>query len=396
MNNLIENYLRKLNKLTSKFERSAYAFLEKENRLIGLKGARGIGKTTLLLQYARKQRNFKTEVLYASLDNFYFSSHRLYELANEFAKRGGKILLLDEVHKYTGWARELKNIYDDFEELRVIFTGSSLLEILDSKADLSRRAVVFEMQGLSFREFLSLETKVEFPIYSIQELIENHTDISQKILNEVKPFQFFNDYLYSGYYPFYKESKELYQQKLDSVVNLILQIELPQLRRFDISKLSKIKQLLVILAESSPFKPNVSKLSEKTGINRVTLLQYLYYLEEASLTKNLFKDAKGITVFQKPEKLYLENTNLSYLLARDLNKGAARETFFVNQVGYKHQIEYVESGDFLVDGLMTYEIGGKNKTTSQIKGISNAYRALDDIEIATGKVIPLWLFGFLY
>lgn len=396
MDNLIENYLRKLNKLTSKFERSAHAFLEKDNRLIGLTGARGIGKTTLMLQYAQKQRNFETEVLYASLDNFYFSSHRLYDLANEFTKRGGKILLLDEVHKYDGWAREIKNIYDDFEELKVIFTDSSLLKILDSKADLSRRAVVFKMQGLSFREFLALETEVEFPIYNIQELIDNHTDISQKILNEVRPFQFFKDYLYSGYYPFYKESEELYQQKLESVVNLILQIELPQLRKFDISKLSKMKQLLVILAESSPFKPNISKLSERTGINRVTLLQYLYYLEEESLTRNLFKDAKGITVFQKPEKLYLENTNLSYLLARELNRGAARETFFVNQVGYKHQIEYVENGDFLVDGHTTYEIGGKNKTTNQIKGISNAYRALDDIEIATGRVIPLWLFGFLY
>jgi len=227
-------------------------------------------------------------------------------------------------------------------------------------------------------------------------LIDNHTDIAKSVLKEIKPFQFFRDYLNYGYYPFYKESVELYRQRLESVVNLILQIELPQLRKFDISKLSKIKHLLVILAESSPFKPNVSKLSERTGINRVTLLQYLYYLEDAGLTKNLFKDAKGITVFQKPEKLYLENTNLSYLLSGELNKGALRETFFVNQVGYNHRIEYLEIGDFLIDSKTTFEIGGKNKTNSQIKDIPNAFRALDNIDIATGKVIPLWLFGFLY
>ncbi len=396
MQDLIQRYIQKLQKQRSSFQRSAYHFLEENHRLIGIKGARGTGKTTLLLQFAKNQTNYESDVLYASLDNFYFSNHRLYALAEEFSKRGGRILLLDEVHKYEGWARELKNIYDDFDELKVIFTGSSLLEILDAKADLSRRAIVFEIQGLSFREFLAIEHRIQLSHYSLDELINNHAEISQTIVTDIRPFQFFKDYLEYGYYPFFKESKELYPQKLEAVVNLILQIELPQLRKFDISNLSKMKKLLVVLAESAPFKPNISKLSERTKINRVSLLQYVYYLQEAGLTRNLFKNAKGITVFQKPEKLYLDNTNLSYLFSRNLDMGAARETFFVNQLSHFHQIEYAEKGDFLVDGKFTFEVGGRNKSRKQIIHIPSSYRALDDIEYGTGEAIPLWLFGFLY
>lgn len=395
---LFEKSTQKLNIAPVSFVRSLIKEINWDARLIGIKGARGVGKTTLLLQHIKL--NFPKNagmVLYASLDDIWFNTHGLSELAMDFVKQGGTHLYLDEVHKYPNWSQELKNIYDDHPSLKIVFTGSSLLEILNARADLSRRAIVYSLQGFSFREFLNFETGSRFGIIPLEDILGNPLGEAQKILAETKPFQFFGDYLKHGYYPFYAEQTDLFYSRLGEVVNLMLEIELPLLRGIDLAYVHKIKQLLSIIATSAPFMPNVSKLSGKTNINRTTLLGYFHYLEEIKLTRNLFRDTGGTSKLQKPTKIYLENTNLAYLLAREnTNKGNLRETFFANQLGYRHRIDYTEKGDFTIDGKYVFEIGGKNKSAKQIKGIKDAYVAADDIEYGRGNKVPIWLFGFLY
>lgn len=396
MDSLFERFYAKLAYTPTDFIRGNLNALNSNVRLTGIKGPRGVGKTTLLLQYIKK--NFRTDqsVLYTSLDNIWFSEHKLYHLADDFAKRGGKYLFLDEVHKYPSWSQELKNIYDDFPALNVVFTGSSLLEILNARADLSRRAVVHTMQGLSFREFIGLYAGISLPVLTLNEIVSDHIEISASILKQLKPLQYFSDYLKWGYYPFYKEAPELYFSRIEEVINMIMEIELPLLRGVDLVYIPKLKQILMIIAESTPFVPNISKLSERIGINRKTLLLYIYYLQEAGIFRTVFKDASGISRLQKPDKLFLDNTNLAYTLSDNVNEGNSRELFFVNQLSYRHTVEYAEQGDFLIDGKYLFETGGKNKGSKQIKDIANAWIAADGIEYGSGNKIPLWLFGFLY
>lgn len=304
---------------------------------------------------------------------------------------------MDEVHKYSGWAQELKNINDSYPNLKIVFTGSSLLEILNARADLSRRAVVYTMQGFSFREYIGVESGTLLKPLSLDQILENHIEVTQQINDKIKPLQYFDSYLKHGYYPFYREGLDLYEIRLGEVVNMILEIELPLLRNVDMAYVTKVKQLLVIIAESVPFVPNVSKLSDKIGINRATLLSYLNYLDEIGLTYNLYKDPYGISKLQKPSKVYLENTNLIFLLARNnANIGNLRETFFSNQLRYRHTLGYTDLGDFLVDGQFTFEIGGKGKSHKQIKTVANSYVVADNILYGSQNKIPLWLFGFLY
>ena len=398
MDNLIEKHWNRVNNTDLKFIRSISNLIDWNNRLIGIKGARGVGKTTLLLQYIKQhQQAGNISFLYASLDNIWFSENRLISLVDTFVKRGGLYLFLDEVHKYPSWAQELKNCYDDYPQLKIVFTGSSLLEILNARADLSRRAIIYSMQGLSFREYLNMTTGSDLKIYTLEEILTEHTRLSNEVIAQTKPLQYFNDYLKSGYYPFYKESPSLYHQRIEEVLNMILEIELPLMRSVEIAYVPKIKQMLQIIAESVPFIPNVSKLSERIGINRITFLNYLHYLEEVRVLNSIFRDAGGISKLQKPDKLFLENSNLSFALApKNANKGNLRETFFANQLCYSHTIEFPDQGDFLVDGIYTFEVGGQDKTQHQIKGLTNAFIAADDIEFGASNRIPLWLFGFLY
>lgn len=395
---LFEQFQQKLKHTSTDFVRSIMDEIHWDARLIGIKGARGIGKTTLLLQYIKLHlSNFLGQTLYVSLDDIWFNHHSLIELVRDFERQGGQYLFLDEVHKYSGWAQELKNIYDSYPNLKIVFTGSSLLEILNARADLSRRAVVYTMQGFSFREYIGVESRTLLTPLSLDQIIENHIEVTQQINDKIKPFQYFDSYLKHGYYPFYKEELDLYEMRLGEVVNMILEIELPLLRNVDMAYVTKVKQLLIIIAESVPFVPNVSKLSDKIGINRATLLSYLNYLDEIGLTYNLYKDAHGISKLQKPSKVYLENTNLIFLLARNnANIGNLRETFFSNQLSYRHSLGYTEIGDFLVDGQFTFEIGGKGKGHKQIKTVANSYVVADDILYGSQNKIPLWLFGFLY
>lgn len=380
------------------FVRGMMDMINWEPRLIGIRGPRGVGKTVLMLQYIRDHlRQALDKTLYVSLDRIAFSDTSLIDLADSFVKQGGKFLFLDEVHKYKHWAVELKNCYDLYPELKIVFTGSSLLEILNARADLSRRAIVYEMQGLSLREFIAIESGTKFRTYELHEILENHGEISSEISQKVKPLHYFGKYLLQGYYPFYLEQPELYSHRINEVVNMILEIELPMLRNLDLSYIRRLKQLMAIIAASVPFVPNVTKLSERIGIDRRTLLSYLHYLDEVKLTRNLFKEAGGISKLQKPQKIYLDNTNLMYALnPAGVNQGNLREAFFANQVSYKHDLQYTQQGDFLVDERYTFEIGGKSKPTKQIKGLKDAYLAVDDIEYGTGNKIPVWLFGFNY
>lgn len=397
MEALFEKFYKKIDFINLDFKRSLMNEIQWESRLIGIKGARGVGKTTLLLQFIKEYLPINELTLYVSLDNIWFAENKLSKLVNDFVKKGGKYLFLDEVHKYPNWSQELKNIYDDYPELKVVFTGSSLLEVLNARADLSRRAVVYMLQGLSYREYLEIKLGVKLPKLELDDLVKNHLELAKEFNRLINPLQYFEEYLKTGYFPYFLEVPSLYYHRIEEVINMIIEIELPLLRKVDSTYISKLKQLLQIIAESVPFIPNVSKLSERIGINRNTFTAYLHYLQEANLTRNLYKDAHGISLLQKPDKIYLENTNFQYALApRNTVIGSIRETFLVNQLSYQYQVEYANQGDFLINRSYTIEVGGKGKAKKQILGIDKSYIASDNIEYGTGNKIPLWMFGFLY
>ncbi len=379
------------------FRRYMFSKIPWQERLIGIQGFRGVGKTTLILQYIKEHYGLSDKALYVSLDNIYFSDNRLVDFVKEFVATGGEHLFLDEVHKYKNWSVELKNIYDLHKNLKITFTASSLLEILNSKADLSRRAIVYFMHGLSFREYLNFTLNKNFTVFELDELLKNHRQIANNVLKEIRPLKYFKKYLTKGYYPFFIENEDLYYGKLQSIINMVIEMELPVLKNVEPGKLDKIKQLLYIIAQSVPFKPNISKLGERIGIMRNTVVEYINHLADSKLILKLYADSKGISLLQKPDKIFLENTNLSYALAgENINKGNLRETFFLNQLLNTHTVSYPKSGDFLVDNQYLFEIGGKDKTDKQIHGKENAFIAADDIEYGYKNKIPLWLFGFLY
>ena len=397
MNLYFEKFHNRLSALSTEYIRDIIHTIPWNSRLLGITGARGTGKSTLLLQYIKLNLPLNGTVLYVSLDDLAFANINLSEFAAAFVQNGGQHLFLDEVHKYPEWVIHLKNIYDSQPGLKITFTGSSLLNILDSRADLSRRALIFKMQGLSFREYLGIKGIYKTEKASLSDILFNFSDITTEVNSKTRPIQHFNKYLTHGYYPFFLEDDFWYHQRVQNVVNMILEVELPMLRRVDINSTFRLKQLLGIIAVSAPFIPNVSALSQKTGINRNTLLTYLHYLEDAALTKNLNRDLFGVSLLQKPEKIFLDNTNLAAALAPEsMNRGNARETFFANQLGYQHKLTFPKTGDFIVDEKYLFEIGGKNKSKKQITSQSDAFMVNDDIEFGFGKTLPLWLFGFLY
>lgn len=397
MDVLFERFRKRLAYTDVSFVRSLMDTIHWDARMIGIRGARGVGKTTLLLQYIKLHLPQDSSVLYTNLDNIWFTEHKLYDMADLFVKRGGKYLFLDEVHKYPNWSQELKNIYDDFPELHIVFTGSSLLEILNARADLSRRAIVYEMQGFSFREYLNRNLQTDFPVIQLDDIFTKHVQISALVTNKIKILQHFPEYLKFGYYPYYNELPPLYYQRIDEVINMILEVEIPLLRGVDMAYVTKLKQLLLVLSESVPFIPNITKLSERIGITRNSLLSYLHALQESGLTYHLNKDSFGITRLQKPDKIYLENTNLMYALGtKNVDTGTLRETFFANQVKYLHRLTMSDQSDFLIDDKYTIEVGGKDKGYRQLADLDNAFIAADDIEYGHEHKIPLWMFGFLY
>jgi uncharacterized protein len=397
MESLLLEFQEKITRTSTKLQRYLIREIDLDNRLVAIKGARGSGKTTLLLQMAKLHFPLKS-TLYVSLDHIYFFENKLYNLAKQFAQFGGQHLLLDEVHKYPNWSREIKLIYDNFPELKVIFTSSSMLEIYKSESDLSRRAVVYNLKELSFREFIAFETQVVLTAYSFSEILENHNSIaSELLLQEIKPLPLFDKYLKIGTYPYYKENENQYIQKLQNTINLIIEVDINAVEDMQYETLVKLKKLLISIASSAPFTPNITKLSEKVGVSRNMLVQSIKILERAGLVNELYKDTSDIGVLTKPEKLYLNNTNLMYALAKEnINVGNLRETFFLNQFKDLHEINLSETADFVINKTYTFEIGGKNKSKKQISNLENAFVAKDSIEIGYGNIIPVWLFGFMY
>ena len=370
-----------------------------EARLIAIRGARGVGKTTLMLQYQKlhygDNKNHKS--LYVRLDNSYFSTHSLVETAEQFYRQGGELLLVDEVHNAPLWAKELKEIYDTFKTLRVVFTGSSLLHILNAQADLSRRCISYDMQGLSFREYLLLYHNIEIPRYSLEDILTNPQEIAFAVRDKCFPLEHFSTYLQKGYYPFGVEGFNPYYQRIEGIADLLLNIELPQLRGVDVGNVRKLKALLAVLSTEVPMLVDVSKLSVLIGVSRVTLLAYLQYLHEAKLIRLLYSDDLSVKKMQKPDKILMENTNLLQALSlTEPNIGTIRETFFCNQLGYKHQVEYNKSGDFLIDHKLVFEIGGRAKDGKQVAQSEKAYIAADEIDYPMGNKLPLWMFGLMY
>ena len=397
MEKLTELFRKKIASTNMDFIRNLEAQINWKARLICIRGARGTGKTTLLLQHIKKTFKNLEKVIYVSLDNLYFSDHSLLDFVDSFAKHGGRFLFLDEVHKYPDWSRTIKNIYDDYPELHVAFTGSSLLEILNARSDLSRRALVYNLQGLSFREYLKLTADADFPILTLDEILKKNEKLSADIVSKIKPFEFFDDYLKFGYYPYFLEGIDDYYTRLNETVNMILEVELPLLRKVEVAYIGKIKKLLSAIGKSAPFIPNTTELSSRIQIARQTLLQYFQYLEKSKLIFQVFKKSRGLGNLEKPDKIFLENTNLMYLLGDiETNEGNVRETFAFNQLSHSHEVLFSEKSDFFVDKKFTFEIGGKNKKRKQIQDIPNSYILADDIEFGTDRRIPLWLLGFLY
>jgi predicted AAA+ superfamily ATPase len=397
LDQLYTKHQKALDGLKSVFRSHLHDWILWNERLIGIKGARGVGKTTLVLQHIKESFGYDRSCLYVNLDDIAFSFENLVQLAEEFEKTGGKYLFLDEIHKYSNWSQELKNIYDTLPELHVVFTGSSILDILKGKADLSRRAMVYRMQGLSFREFLQIETRQSFESFTLEQVLQNHERFSQEINSKVKPFQYFEQYLRYGYYPYYLESTENYSFKLSNTLSLMIETDLPLLLNVDIQYIGKLKKFLNLLSTNIPFKPNVSNLAAGIGISWQSVINYLHYLDEAEIIKLIYFEGKDIKSLSKPEMVYLHHPNHFYVFNEELtNKGSLLESFFVNQLSNKHTIEKAKRGDFVVNRKYYFEIGGKNKTYHQIANLQNSFIAADDIEYGFGNKIPLWLFGFLY
>ena len=395
MDKLLEKSVRKVSGLSLDFKRYLYYSINKSNRLIAIKGARGTGKTTLLLQLG-KDYNLD-EVLYVALDDLFFSDNTVYGLAEKFTKKGGKILLLDEVHKYPNWSRELKLIYDDFTHLKVIFTSSSILDIYKGESDLSRRAVAYYLAELSFREYLLLFEKIELPVLSLEEILKNHSSISLGLVNQFKPFKYFSDYLKIGNYPYFENNVEEYYQKLKNTVQLILEIDLQVSENLEYQTLAKLKRLLFVIASNVPFTPNIQKISDSIELNRNALIRALQLLDKAELIRMIYKQTRSISVLNKPDKIWMHNTNLMFAIGgENVEIGTIRESFFIQNLSINHLLTLPEKGDFLVDNTYLFEIGGKNKTKKQIANLENAYVVNDEIEYGFNNNIPLWLFGFLY
>jgi len=398
MQQLYATFYQQIKRVSTDFTRCLYHEIHWQNRLIAIVGSRGAGKTTLLLQHIKlNYPQLSGEVLYVSLDNLWFSTHTLLYLADEFSKQGGKALYLDEVHNYPGWSREIKNIYDSYPDIKIVFTGSSLLEVFKGEADLSRRAVRYTLYGLSFREFLQYEYGIKMDALSFEEILSNHTQLAMDIGVKVKPLVAYNEYIRYGYFPYYKEDKEMYPIRLLGTLNTIIETDLPAVEHIDYYSVVKIKKLFTILALLVPFTPNISKLSNDIETTRVSVLNYLYYLEKAQAVMLLSKESFGMKQMSKPDKVYLGNTNFAFALGEELaNIGSVRESFFMNQVRVKNKVTFSDRVDFVVSDKYHIEIGGKNKTKQQLAGLDNAYIAVDNIEIGYGNQIPLWMFGLTY
>jgi len=391
---ILQNYqLNYLRTLKSTYKRYIHNEIDFTQKLIGLVGARGVGKTTFLLQYLNEHALPLTKKLYFSADAIEINS--LFDIAEDFSKVGGELLIIDEIHKFQNFEIDLKKIYDMLD-LKVIFSGSSALKLDNSKGDLSRRALLYQMKGLSFREFLELKTSKSFPILSLEELFSNHVEIAYELGSKVKIFEFWQEYLQMGYYPFYFENEASYLLRLQETINTVIEVDIPSIFPIDYDKIINLKKLIQFVCVSKPFKINIKELATKIGISDYhTLYKYMEYLKRGKILNLLRSQAKGDNIFTKPDKLYLANTNLHFAYCNNAEIGTIREVFFMSMFSEK-DLSVPNKGDFLLHNKYTVEIGGKNKTFKQIKDLENSFVIVDDLEVGSGNKLPLWLFGFLY
>ena len=386
---LIEFMESQLKQTTSTFHRYMYDQVSWQSRMFGLVGPRGVGKSTMILQYIKKNRD-SSNILYIAADHLYFSTHTLVDTVDEFVKEGGNQIFIDEIHKYENWSRELKIIYDTYHNLKVGFTGSSILDIYKGFSDLSRRAPIFTMQGLSFREYLALFHEIYTPVYTLDEILQ-HKAALEAVSH---PLPLFRDYLQKGYYPFANEG--YYEMRLRQIINQTMEVDIPQYSHMNSSTGRKLKKLLAVIAQSVPFKPVMESLGAVIGVSRNVLPDYFLYMEQAGMIGQLRNDTGGIRGLGKVEKVYLDNTNLAYILGHESTDiGNIRETFFYNQMRVTTDVISSRISDFEIDGK-TFEVGGKKKKQIQIQDADQGYVVKDDIETGYGNIIPLWHFGLTY
>jgi predicted AAA+ superfamily ATPase len=396
MEKLIEYHHQILKDIPTSFVRSFADKIHWEERLIGIKGAKGTGKSTLILQYIKKQPKDR-KTIYLSLDHPYFFGNTVSDTIEDFFKIGYTDFFLDEVHKYPSWSSEVKSLYDTYRKIKIVFTGSSILSLIKGTADLSRRAMMYSLPGLSFREYIELAKGITLQTYPLNEILQNHIGISDEITESLKPFELFSDYLQHGYYPYFIEAPKTYRYRVNAAINQTLESDLPLIKNISPEVVVKLKRILGVIAQSAPFKPNIQRISEKVGVSRNSLVTYLRHLEESAIIKQLYTSVQGIGSLQKPQKIYFENPNLIYALSELSSQiGTVRETFVLNQLGHLHQIAYPKSGDFLVDGKYTFEVGGRHKSKKQVSDIEDSFILADNLEIGYENKIPLWLLGFLY
>lgn len=382
--------------LKPRFRRDFIDEIDWDEPLLFILGSRGVGKTTLMQQHIKEKFGTSPAALYVSMDDLALASYTLLDLAKKHVQTGGTHLFIDEIHKYQNWSQELKNIRDKIKELKVVASGSSIMDIQKGNADLSRRSVTYNMHGLSFREFVNIELKLNLPVISLKEIFAKHEKIVPELLENFKPLQHFSNYLKFGYFPFYLEGTKNYHHKLGNILNVVLEQDMALIEGVDLTKIPKIRKLIYLLSTQVPYQPNITKLAEALEADRISLLNYLASLQKASVLNLARLNGKFYTQLTKPDKIFLQNTNLLYLSQSQVNIGTLRETFFFNQVSLKHQIALAQKGDFVIDDTYTIEVGGANKNYQQIAGVKNSYLALDEMPLGIKNKIPLWLFGFLY
>ncbi len=369
-----------------------------EKQLVAIRGSRGVGKTTLMRQYIRQNYGVNAgEALYCVMDSLYFTNHTLTDTAERFHMLGGKHLFLDEVHKYPTWSKEIKEIVDLWPDMKITFTGSSLIQILNADADLSRRVLNYDMSGLSFREYLRFYKKMDLPVHTLDEILANADDICEEVSKVCHPQALFEEYLRVGFYPFYDGDEQEYYSRIENVVSFIIDQEMTQFCGVEAAYTRKLKALMLFLANNLPYDVSIAKLSSYLEINKNTVLSYLSSMKKAELLNLLYTDNKSVTKMQKPDKIYIHNPNMLCTLATNLNIGTLRECFVVNQLSVNHTVEYGKTkGDFQIDGKITIEVGGKDKSFNQIADIPDSYILADEMEFPVGKKLPLWLVGLLY
>ena len=393
---IVEFYHSKLSQVSLDFKRYLYPQINWDSSVIGIMGERGVGKTTMLLQRIKEKYANPDDTFYISLDHYWFGTHELQDLIKFMYKRGITEFYIDEVHKYKGWSGILKTLVDEFHDLRIVYTGSSLLEIDNAKVDMSRRQTPYTLKGMSFREYLEYDGILKMNAVTPEELLANHVPIAMDIVSKTKVLVAFDTYLHTGVYPFYRDAGKDFLVRLKEVVDTVIESDLPAVEKITYDTVDKCKKLLMIIAENVPLQPNVDKLATSLGTTRDTLLKLLYKLDKAEILELLTVELKSYKRLVNPEKIYLGNTNLMYALSPKIEIGTLRETFFIDQCASVGTVQMPPKGDFLVNGKYLFEVGGEGKTFDQIADIPNSYLAVDGIETGYGARIPLWMFGLLY